>query len=107
MSVSCEIIKDLLPLYLDGVCSNDSRAAVEEHLASCDNCKAELQAMQTTIPIGNAGQNLKEAEAVKNLSRKWKKGMAKSLIKGILIAVAAIVALALIAYLFMDFRIVF
>lgn len=107
MKVSCEIIKDLLPLYLDGVCSNDSKAAVEEHLASCDNCKAELQTMQTTLPIGNTGQNLKEAEAVKNLSRKWKKGMIKSMLKGILIAIGALVAVALIVYLFMDFRIVF
>lgn len=46
MKISCEIIKDLLPLYLDGVCSNDSKVMVEEHLAECDSCKAELHAMK-------------------------------------------------------------
>jgi predicted anti-sigma-YlaC factor YlaD len=107
MMMSCEIIKDLLPLYLDGVCSGDSKAEIEEHLASCDSCRADLQTMQTALPIGGAEQNLKDAQAVKNLSRKWKKGMIKSMLKGVLIAIGVIVALALIAYLIMDFRVVF
>ena len=107
MKMSCEMIKDLLPLYLDGVCSNDSKSAVEEHLAVCENCKAELQAMQSSLPIKTAERNLSEAEAVINLSKKWRKGMMKSLLKGILIALLAVAAIALIAYVFMDFRVVF
>jgi predicted anti-sigma-YlaC factor YlaD len=106
MKMSCEIIKDLLPLYHDGVCSNDSKAAVEEHLASCDGCKAELQAMDDTLSIHNTGQHLKEAEAVQELSRKWKKGMAKSLLKGILITVLSIAFIVLVLYCLMDIRIV-
>jgi predicted anti-sigma-YlaC factor YlaD len=105
--MSCEIIKDLLPLYLDGVCSDDSRTAVEEHLAVCDPCRAELQAMQTALPKGDTEQNLKEAEAVKNLSKRWKNGMTKSLLKGILYTISAIAVLALIVSVFVDFRIVF
>lgn len=30
-----DIVQDLLPLYHDGVCSDKSRAAVEEHLQTC------------------------------------------------------------------------
>ena len=30
MKVTCEIIEDLLPLYVDNVCSKQSRQAVEE-----------------------------------------------------------------------------
>jgi len=105
MKISCEIIKDLLPLYHDGVCSNDSKTMVEEHLAYCDSCKAELQAMADELPIKNAEQNLNEAEAVKKLSRRWKKGMNKSLLKGILITIVIIALIALVLYSFMDFRI--
>lgn len=104
MKISCEIIKDLLPLYLDGVCSFDSRTMVEEHLAECDGCKAELQAMKEVIFINNKEQNLKEAEAVKKLSRRWKKGMLKSLLQGVLITIIVIAAAALVLYLFMDIR---
>ena len=34
----CELIRDLLPLYQDGVCSQSSQKAVEEHLKNCCNC---------------------------------------------------------------------
>ncbi len=95
MKTSCEIIKDLLPLYHDGVCSNDSKTMVEEHLAYCDSCKAELQAMDDELPINNAEQNLNEAEAVKKLSKRWKKGMVKSLLEGILITIVIIALLPL------------
>ena len=105
MKISCEIIKDLLPLYHDGVCSNDSRTMVEEHFAYCDNCKAELQAMDDELAINNAKQNLNEAEAVKKLSRRWKKGMKKSLLEGILITILVIAVITLVFYSFMDFRI--
>ena len=35
---NCEVIQDLLPLYLDDACSISSRAIVEEHLAGCSAC---------------------------------------------------------------------
>lgn len=35
---NCELIKDLLPLYRDGICSTFSRTAVEEHLQECGDC---------------------------------------------------------------------
>ena len=107
MKISCEIIKDLLPLYLDSVCSNDSKAAIDEHLTACGNCKSELQVMQTSLPINRTEQNINEAEAVKRLSKRWKKGMTKSLLKGILITVLVIAALALIAYIFMGIEIIY
>lgn len=105
MNISCEIIKDLLPLYHDGVCSKESRAAVEEHLSHCESCKAELKAMDEVLPINNPEQNLIEADAVKSLSRRWKKGMLKSMLKGILITLLIVIISALVLYLFMDIRI--
>lgn len=45
-----EIIWDLLPLYHDGVCSEKSRAAVEEHLKDCPACRAALAAMDAPLP---------------------------------------------------------
>ncbi len=40
MRISCEMVEDLLPLYLDDSCSKDSRIAVEEHLRACQDCSA-------------------------------------------------------------------
>ncbi len=106
MKVSCEIIKDLLPLYHDGVCSSDSKALIEEHLAYCHSCSAELKEMDRNWPLTNTEQNLNEAEAVKKLSRRWRKGMNKALVKGILLTIAVIVLFALLLYSFLDFKII-
>lgn len=106
MKVSCDIVKDLLPLYHDGVCSNDSKAMVEEHLAHCDSCKAELRTMVKELPLTQVKRNLTDAKAVKQLSRKWKKGMLKSLLKGSLITIAIIILVALVLFSFIDVRVI-
>ncbi|MDR0952373.1 MAG: zf-HC2 domain-containing protein [Oscillospiraceae bacterium] len=47
MKTSCEIIRDLLPLYCDGVLSAASRELVEEHLNECADCRALLEKMKS------------------------------------------------------------
>ena len=51
MRLSCEIVEDLIPLYEDGVCSSQSREAVEEHLQACDKCRQLItSARNVAIP---------------------------------------------------------
>lgn len=38
--ITCDICKDLMPLVKDGISSEDSRLAVEEHIKECEVCKA-------------------------------------------------------------------
>lgn len=40
MKITCDMCIDLMPLVLDGLASDDSRNAVMEHIASCENCRA-------------------------------------------------------------------
>jgi len=87
MKISCELVKDLLPLYMDGVCSNESRKIVEEHFAECDACKAEFQAMKNEFSFKCKDQNLREAEVVKNISKKLNRSVSKAFLKGMVIAV--------------------
>ena len=86
MKISCDIIKDLLPLYYDGVCSADSKAIIEAHLAQCADCRAELAEMGKELPVSSKEQNLLEAKVVKELSKKWKHSLTKSMLCGILVA---------------------
>ena len=39
MKYSCDLIRDLLPLYCDEVCSRDSAEAVRAHIDSCEDCR--------------------------------------------------------------------
>ena len=42
MNYPCGIIRDLLPLYHDDVCSTETRNAVEKHCAGCADCRKIL-----------------------------------------------------------------
>lgn len=106
MKISCEIIKDLLPLYYDGICSSESRELVEEHLARCNGCKDELSSVDETIPIGNEVKNMGEAEALIGLSKKWKRGKLYSFLRGAVITIIVIAAIILIFSIFGTIRIV-
>ena len=86
MKISCDIIKDLLPLYYDGVCSADSKVMIEAHLAQCADCRAELAEMGKELPVSSKEQNLLEAKVVKELSKKWKHSLTKSMMYGALVA---------------------
>ena len=37
--MNCSIIRDLIPLYIDGCCSEESRQTVKSHLENCSQCK--------------------------------------------------------------------
>ena len=39
MKYDCEVIEDLLPLYIDNACSDKSKKTVDEHLEECPKCR--------------------------------------------------------------------
>ena len=45
MSNKCDIIQDLLPLYIDGACSKASEEMIEEHIETCPHCKEIYEKM--------------------------------------------------------------
>ncbi|MGF7142243.1 hypothetical protein HNQ56_000653 [Anaerotaenia torta] len=47
MKMTCDVIKDLLPLYVENISSNDTRILIEEHIISCESCKKELEKLYT------------------------------------------------------------
>ena len=50
--MKCEVIQDLIPSYIDEICSIESRKLVEEHIATCEKCKQYLQSAKTGVEIG-------------------------------------------------------
>ena len=51
MKYNCEVIRDLLPLYAEHIASPASAGMVEEHLAECPACCAELEQMEKPVPV--------------------------------------------------------
>ena len=77
MKISCKIIEDILPLYADEVCSEESRALIEGHVAECEKCRKKLGMMSET------GNEKADIRPLKNVGRWLEKLKLKTLIKGI------------------------
>lgn len=45
--MNCNIVKDLIPLYIDGCCSQESEQSVREHIENCSTCKKHFEDMRT------------------------------------------------------------
>ena len=60
MKSDCNIIRDLLPLYAEGLLTKESVVLVEEHLKECQSCAAELSALKNGIL---AGESVKRRQA--------------------------------------------
>lgn len=82
MKIKCEIIRDLLPLYYDDVCSEESHKLVEEHLASCPKCRAELIEMEEEII---AKSPVEDISLIKNISKRWKRDIFSAFLLGALL----------------------
>lgn len=50
MKIPCGIIRDLLPLYHDNVCSEESKDMVEEHLSECEDCRSYYEQFDLKLP---------------------------------------------------------
>lgn len=97
MRYSCDVIKDLLPLYCDKVCTKDSAKIIEEHFAECPSCKALYQKMAESTKIeetvAEEEYEKQQVESIKKVKKKWKKGKAKFLAIGIPVGIAIAVIL--------------
>ncbi|MBO5335626.1 MAG: zf-HC2 domain-containing protein [Lachnospiraceae bacterium] len=68
MKKNCNITKDLLPLYIEELCSRDSCQYVEEHLAECEECKKTYEYLKYTDLCITATEK-KEINALKKLEK--------------------------------------
>ena len=71
MKYPCEMIRDLLPLYIDGVCSEASRESVDAHLSGCAPCRSCCEAMRTAEDIAKKdSDSIKLADGLMNLKKR-------------------------------------
>lgn len=67
--IKCTIIQDVLPLYVDGVVSEDTKEMVDEHLQHCETCQKEYDSMKRELYI--PAEN--KVSLFKKISKKWRK----------------------------------
>lgn len=98
MKYSCYIIQDLLPLYHDGVCSDQSKEIIEQHLSECPDCKDCYEQMCETDDINlpeDTNREIRKAASLRAVKKKLR-------IKQMVAAAASIVVLAAVAFAVMG-----
>lgn len=65
MKISCEIIRDILPLYAEDMVSQATRELVEDHLKECYDCERELSELNKAkkIPVQGDASALNRVKA--------------------------------------------
>ena len=97
--ISCNAVRDLLPLYIDGVVSEETKSEVEKHLSECSECQNEYVLLKKEVVLpSNPDLRSESANALKTMKHKLTK-------KKIVISVVSVfVTLVLVATLFVGFN---
>lgn len=91
MKKNCELMQDLLPLYADNACTEESRQIVAEHLMECEECKKLLAKMRQGISV----EVEKDTQVIRRIKRKLR---IEKTIAGAIIAVAALATVWMIGF---------
>lgn len=79
----CAVVEDLLPAYVEGLTSEETRQAVEAHLVSCPACAAKRAAMGaegTEAAEKDAEETAREVDYLKKVRRRSRRRVAAAVL---------------------------
>lgn len=87
MKNECMIVRDLLPLYVEDLVSDETRAFVDEHLVDCENCRKALEQNRTSPGVtAEAG-----AVPLKNIKKRLRQQNLKSVFLAVTLVMAVLI----------------
>ena len=89
MKISCDVVRDLLPLYIDCVCSDDSKRLIEEHLKECEACNEEYHLLTDHTYLNES--DIDDVKIVEAASKVIKKEKRKSFIIGEIVLIFVVI----------------
>lgn len=97
--INCNVIQDILPLYIDHTACDDTRMLVEEHLQECESCRKLYQELQEELqsPVDD-GIKKREAEEI----RRFKKFLSRKHLRMFFASAAGVLALTAGVIVFMN-----
>lgn len=70
--ISCDVIRDLLPLYADDLLSQNSRDLVDAHVAACPECKEILDTMLRPLDPEPTEEGFMDALRKNKRKQRWR-----------------------------------
>lgn len=88
--IKCSVIKDLFPNYVSGLASADTRAIVDEHIETCQECHNKLKGLQNKVIVTLREKDDKNINVLKTIKKRiFRKNV-------IVAAIASVVSIAVI-----------
>ena len=88
--MKCEIVKDLLPLYMDKLTSRESNLEIEAHLQKCQSCRDYYQEMQGDLPQMLPKAQVDETALIKKVRKRRRR--VKCLVLGMIFFLCLLLA---------------
>jgi len=83
MKLPCNVIEDLLPMYYDNVCSDETAAIIEEHLQDCPHCRQIFAHLRSDIEI--SAEKPDDIKPLKKLQKSYRRKKIIALITFLLV----------------------
>ena len=77
--MKCEIIRDLLPSYVDGLTSEESNREITAHVAECAPCKEILEQMQEEVQE-KAPKEKRKINPFRKFNRRMRRAVAMAVV---------------------------
>lgn len=100
--MKCEVVKDLMTLYAEGMCSEESKAALEEHLKECAACADEFDKLKKELESPDAFAKKDYTEENKSAlkpMKKVKKSLFRRKVVSVILALLLLVVLTGVGFL--------
>ena len=101
--VTCDVIRDLMILCEDDVCSEDSMLLIKEHISSCEECRGIYEQMKVPVPE----IKLDEAKMKKNVDEKaekaFRKMKKKMTLESMIIVMITVLLIVIISCVWRDY----
>jgi len=96
--LSCNIVRELLPNYIDALTSEETNGEISGHIENCAGCRAVYESMKAPIPIDAAKEekNINFLKKTKRIMRRKMLIILGSVIGVILIAAAVFIRLFIV-----------
>ena len=76
--LTCAVVRDLLPSYIEGLTEEETNEAVERHLESCPRCRGRHDAMRIDAQADTLEE--KEVDYLKEVNRQGKRRTARAVV---------------------------
>lgn len=89
--MKCTIAKDLLPLYADGLCSEETAAELESHIDECPDCAKQLEHFRTQLqPAEQETADKAEIKPMKKMRKKLKRRKVTAVVLSVILCILLI-----------------